>query len=93
MKATNVQTRYFILTWDKPKYGSYYQIDNYTIERKKENSGNFTVLQTLPFAWTGMMMKDLEPATEYIIRLSSNNKYGRSDGVSVTQGTLPGKYH
>jgi len=92
LKATNVQTRYFILTWDKPKYGSYYQIDNYTIERKKENSGNFTVLRTLPFAWTGMMMKDLEPATEYINRLSSNNKYGRSDGVSVTQGTLPDRF-
>jgi len=92
LKATNVQTRYFILTWDKPKYGSYYPIDNYTLERKKATLDNFTVVRTLPFAWTGMMMKDLEPATEYIIRLSSNNKYGRSDGVLVKQSTLPDRF-
>ena len=35
-------------------------------------------------------MEDLEPATEYIIRLSSINKYGTSDGVLLTQNTRKG---
>ena len=35
-------------------------------------------------------MRDLIPATEYTIRLASNNRYGRSDGVLVTQATLHG---
>ena len=38
-------------------------------------------------------MEDLQPATEYTIRLSSNNIYGRSDGVSITQMTRPGMYY
>ena len=80
-----------ILTWDKPKHGSYYQIDNYIIERKKEVSDNFIVAKTLPYTHTELMIKDLDPATEYTVRLSSNNKYGRSDGVLLTQSTLPGK--
>ena len=40
-----------------------------------------------------MIMKDLEPSTEYTLRLSSNNMYGRSDGVFLTQNTLPGNHH
>ena len=35
-------------------------------------------------------MEDLEPATEYMIRLSSINKYGTSDGVLLTQNTREG---
>ena len=35
-------------------------------------------------------MEDLEPATEYMIRLSSINKYGTSDGVLFTQNTREG---
>ena len=91
LEVKNVQTRYMILTWDKPKYGSYYQIDNYTIERKKEVSDNFTVAKTLPYTHSELMIKDLDPGTEYTIRLSSNSKYGRSDDVLLTENTLPGK--
>ena len=80
-----------VFTWDKPKYGNVYQVHNYTIEEKKSASDNFTVVRTLPYAQTGMTLKDLQPSTKYTIRLSSNNKYGRSDGVFVTKTTLPGK--
>ena len=80
-----------MLTWDKPKYGSYYQIDNYIIERKKEVSDNYIVAKTLPYTHSELRIKDLDPATEYTIRLSSNNKYGRSDGVLLTHSTLPCK--
>ena len=90
LRAINVQTRYIILAWDKPQYGSNYQISNYTI-RKKKTSDNFTEVQTLPRTRTGIMMKNLEPDTEYTITLSSNNKYGRSDDALLTQRTLPGK--
>ncbi|XP_020610299.1 fibroblast growth factor receptor 2-like [Orbicella faveolata] len=37
-------------------------------------------------------MEDLEPSTEYSIRVSSNNKYGRSNGVMITQSTLPDRF-
>lgn len=79
-----------VLSWDQPKYGSLYRIHNYTIERKKDSLDNFTAIKTLPHSQTGMMMKDLEPSTEYIVRVSSNNKYGRSDGVLITKSTLSG---
>jgi len=39
-----------------------------------------------------MTLKVLEPSTEYTIRLSSNNRYGRSDGVLLTKGTLPDRF-
>ncbi|CAH3162251.1 unnamed protein product [Pocillopora meandrina] len=39
-----------------------------------------------------MILENLDPSTEYTIRLSSNNMYGRSEGVLVTQRTLPGKF-
>ena len=42
------------------------------------------------YSQTGMVMEDLEPATEYMIRLSSINKYGTSDGVLLTQNTREG---
>ena len=93
MKANNIQKSYFVLTWDGPDNGKYYRIDNYTIEQKRETSNNFTVVKTLPYTRTGMIMEDLKPATEYTIRLSSNNIYGRSDGVSITQMTRPGMYY
>lgn len=89
LKATNIQKSYFVLTWDGPDNGKYYRIDNYTIERKRETSNNFTVVKILPYTRTGMIMGDLKPATEYTIRLSSNNIYGRSDGASITQMTRP----
>ncbi|XP_078383586.1 uncharacterized protein LOC144666105 isoform X1 [Oculina patagonica] len=92
LKVTNVQTQYIILSWNQPKYGSMYRIQNYTIERNKDSLGNFTVIQTLPYSQTGVMMKDLEPSTEYTVRVSSNNKYGRSDGVLITQSTLPDRF-
>ena len=44
----------------------------------------------MPYSQTGMVMEDLEPATEYMIRLSSINKYGTSDGVLLTQNTREG---
>ena len=88
---TNVQTRYFIVTWKKPKDGGYYQVQNYTIEIKTELAKNFTIVEILPYSQTGLMIKDLEPATEYTIRVSSNNKYGISDGILVTQSTLKSK--
>jgi len=91
LRAINVQTRYIILAWDKPQYGSNYQISNYTI-RKKKTSDNFTEVQTLPRTRTGIMMKNLEPDTEYTITLSSNNKYGRSDDALLTQRTLPDRF-
>ena len=91
LKAIDVQTHYIILSWNAPKHGNFYGIQNYTIEQKKGPSGNFTVIQTLPYSRTGMTMESLEPSTEYTIRVSSNNKYGRSDGVLITQSTLPGK--
>ncbi|KAJ7382832.1 hypothetical protein OS493_032467 [Desmophyllum pertusum] len=69
-----------------------YQIHNYTVERNKENKDNFTVIQTLPYNRTGTIVKDLKPSTEYTIRLSSSNKYGRSDGVMLTQYTLPDRF-
>ena len=86
-----MQTQYIILSWNPPKHGDFYQIQNYTIELKTEPSGNFTVIQTLPYSRTKTTMEDLEPSTEYSIRVSSNNKYGRSNGVMITQSTLPGK--
>ena len=80
-----------VLQWNRPKYGDFYGIQNYTIEQKTEPSGNFIVIQTLPYSLTKTTVEDLKPSTEYSIRVSSNNKYGRSDGVLITQSTLPGK--
>ena len=91
LKVVNVQTRYIVFAWDQPKHGSFYQIHNYTVERKTSASKNFAVVTTLPYNQTRMALKDLEPSTEYTIRLSSNNRYGRSDGVLLTKRTLPGK--
>ena len=91
LRAINIQTRYIILTWDKPQYGSNYQISNYTMKRKKKASDNFTEVQTLPYSQKGIIMKNLQPDTAYTIRLSSNNKYGRSNDALLTQRTLPGK--
>lgn len=91
IKVTNVQTRYLTVTWEKPKDGDYYQVQNYTIEIKAELAKNFTIVEILPYSRTGLMIKDLEPATEYTIRVSSNNKYGMSDGILVTQSTLQSK--
>ena len=88
---TNVQTRYMVLVWNKPKHGSYYQIHNYSMEEKKSASENFTVVKTLPYDQTGIHLKDLQPSTEYTIILSSNNRYGRSVGVFVKERTLPGE--
>ncbi|KAL9962079.1 hypothetical protein ACROYT_G031149 [Oculina patagonica] len=92
LSVKNVQTRYMVLTWDEPKYGSLYQIHNYTIEDRKSASENFTIVRTLPYTQTGMILKDLQPSTEYTIRLSSNNRYGRSYGVFVTERTLPDRF-
>ena len=91
LKAINVQTKYIILSWNPPKHGDFYQIQNYTLEQKAEPSGNFIVIQTLPYSLMRTIIEDLEPSTEYSIRVSSNNKYGRSDGALITQSTLPGK--
>ena len=90
-KAANVQTRYFTLTWDQPKHGSNYQIDNFTVEIKKEPADSFEVVQTLPYKQTETIIRDLEPATKYTLRLSTNNVHGKSDGILLTQATLPGK--
>ncbi|CAH3022247.1 unnamed protein product, partial [Porites evermanni] len=87
LKAINVQTRYIVITWEKPKYGSDFQIQSTSVERRKGGSKSFTKVAALPYTQTGMVMEDLEPATEYIIRLSSINKYGTSDGVLLTQNT------
>ena len=86
-----MQTKYIILSWNPPIHGEFYQIRNYTLEQKTETSDNFIVIQTLPYSRTRTTIEDLEPSTEYSIRVSSNNKYGRSDGVLITQSTLPGK--
>jgi len=91
LAVKNTQTRYIMFSWDQPKYGSFYQIHNYTIERKTSASEDFTVVKTLPFDQTRTTLKDLEPSTEYTIRLSSNNRYGQSDVVLLTKETLPGK--
>ena len=85
-----MQTRYIVITWEKPKYGSDFQIQSYSVERRKGGSKSFTKVAALPYTQTGMVMEDLEPATEYIIRLSSINKYGTSDGVLLTQNTREG---
>ena len=80
------------ITWERPQYGSNFHIHNYTVERRKEHAKSFTVVATLPYTQTGMVMEDLEPATEYTIRMSSNNEYGRSeDGESLTLSTSPSK--
>ena len=92
LRATVVQTRYMVLQWKPPKYGNFYGIQNYTIEQKNGPSGNFIVIETLPYSRTGMTMEGLEPSTEYTIRVSSNNNYGRSEGALLTQGTLSGNY-
>ena len=81
-----------VLKWNQPKFGDFYGIQNYSIERKTEPSGNFIVIHAIPYSRTGMTVEDLEPSTEYSIRVSSNNKYGRSDGAMITKRTLPGKY-
>ena len=92
LKVTNVQSKYIVLTWERPRYGSNFHIHNYTVERRKEHTKSFTVVATLPYTQTGMVMEDLEPATEYKIRMSSNNEYGRSDdGASLTLSTSPSK--
>ena len=88
----NVQTRYFILTWNEPENASLYQIQKYTVERRTSRSENFILVKTVPYPDTQMILENLDPSTEYTIRLSSNNMYGRSEGVLVTQRTLPGKY-
>ena len=80
-----------VLQWNRPKYGDFYGIQNYTIEQKTEPSGNFIVIQTLPYSLTKTTVEDLKPSTEYSIRVSSNNEYGRS-GVMITERTLPGNY-
>ena len=49
--------------------------------------------KTVPYPESKMIMNDLEPSTEYTLRLSSNNMYGRSDGVFLTQNTLSGNHH
>ena len=90
MTVINVQTRYIVIKWEKPKYGSDFQIQNYSVEHRKVGSKSFTKVAALPYSQTGMVMEDLEPATEYIIRLSSINKYGTSDGVLLTQNTREG---
>ncbi|XP_068735923.1 uncharacterized protein [Montipora capricornis] len=92
VRAADVQKWYFVVTWQQPKYGVYYQIDNFTIERKKGTAASFTVLETLPYEKTRINVKDLEPATEYTMRLSSNNKYGRSSAILLKQTTLPDKF-
>ncbi|KAL9962082.1 hypothetical protein ACROYT_G031152 [Oculina patagonica] len=92
LTVTNVQRRYMVITWDKPKYSSFYQIQNYTIEEKKSASANFTEVRTMPYPQTGMILKDLKPSTEYTIRLSSNNRYGRSDGIVVKKKTLADRF-
>lgn len=62
------------------------------VELKKEGFGSFTPVKKLPYSQTGMMMENLQPDTEYKIRLSSSNKYGTSDnGTLLKQKTLPGK--
>ena len=81
-----------VLQWNPPKYGDFYGIQTYTIEQKTEPSGNFIVIQTLPYSLTRTTVEDLKPSTQYSIRVSSNNKYGISDGVMITQRTLPGNY-
>ena len=86
-----MQTRYLILTWDEPVNASLHQIQSYTIERWTSRSKNIT--KTVPYPESKMIMKDLEPSTEYTLRLSSNNMYGRSDGVFLTQNTLPGNHY
>lgn len=92
LKATNIQSKYIVLTWERPRYGSNFHIHNYTVEHWKELAKRFTVVATLPYTQTGMIMEDLEPATEYTIRMSSNNEYGRSDdGASLTLSTSPSK--
>ena len=88
----NVQTRYFILTWNEPENASLYQIQKYPVERRTSRSENFILVKTVPYPDTQMILENLDPSTEYTIRLSSNNMYGRSEGVLVTQRTLPGKY-
>ncbi|XP_022808371.1 insulin-like growth factor 1 receptor isoform X2 [Stylophora pistillata] len=88
----NVQTRYLILTWDEPENASFQQILSYTVEQRTSISDNFTVLKTIPYPETKMIMENLEPSTEYTIRLSSNNMHGRSEGVLVTQRTLPNNF-
>ena len=93
LTVINVQTRYIRFAWDQPKHGSFYQINNYTIERKTSASEKFILVKNLPYEKTTMTLDDLEPTTEYTIRLSSNNRYGRSDGVLLTKGTLSGKFY
>ena len=92
LRTTVVQKSYMVLQWNPPKYGDFYGIQTYTIEQKTEPSGNFIVIQTLPYSLTRTTVEDLKPSTQYSIRVSSNNKYGRSDGVMTTQRTLPGNY-
>ena len=86
----NAQKKYVIWTWEEPDYGSLYQIPNYIIERKISRLKNFTAVWTIPYPETRMIMENLDPSTEYTIRLSSNNIYGKSEGVLLTQKTLPG---
>ena len=88
--VNDAQTTYFILRWEEPEYGSLYQINNYTIEQKISRVKNFTQVWTIPYPQNRMIIENLDPSTEYIIRLSSNNMYGRSEGVLLTQKTLPG---
>ncbi|XP_066022960.1 muscle, skeletal receptor tyrosine protein kinase isoform X1 [Pocillopora verrucosa] len=88
----NVQTRYLILTWDEPVNASLHQIQSFTIERWTSRSENVSVAKTVPYPESKMIMNDLEPSTEYTLRLSSNNMYGRSDGVFLTQNTLPDRF-
>ena len=91
LRTTVVQKNYMVLQWNPPKYGDFYGVQNYTIEQKTEPSGNYVVIQTLPYSLTRTTVEDLKPSTQYSIRVSSNNEYGRS-GVMITQRTLPGNY-
>ncbi|XP_022787755.1 angiopoietin-1 receptor-like [Stylophora pistillata] len=88
----NAQSTYFILTWEEPEYNGLYQVRDYIIERKISRLKKFTAVWTVPYPETRMIIKNLDPSTEYTIRISSNNKYGRSEGVLLTQNTLPDRF-
>ncbi|XP_022787750.1 tyrosine-protein kinase receptor Tie-2-like [Stylophora pistillata] len=89
----NVQATYLILAWKEPENASIHQIQSYKIERKASGSENFTVAKIVPHPGSRMIMEDLEPSTEYTIRLSSSNMYRKSsDGIFLTQRTLPNRF-
>ena len=83
----NVQTRYFILTWNEPENASLYQIQKYPVERRTSRSENFILVKTVPYPDTQMILENLDPSTEYTGK-DAEKGLGHNDYATTISITL-----